>query len=87
MNVVGPTGGVPDTAPLAALIVSQDGAPAPSANVGVGDPLAANAYEYAVPTVAVNGGVAAVNCGGALTVTMNGPAVAFGATPFDATTL
>jgi hypothetical protein len=69
------------------LTVSQDGAPTPNANVGAGFPLAPNAYVYAVPTVAVNGGVAAVNAGGASTVTVNGPAVALGVTPFDAMTL
>jgi hypothetical protein len=78
---------VPETAPVVVLIVSQDGAPTPNANVGAGFPIAPNAYEYAVPAVAVSGGVAAVNAGGALTVTVKGPAVALGVTPFDAMTL
>ncbi len=90
MNVVVPEGGVPDTTPLLAPIVSHAGAPVVSAKVGAGDPEAVKVYEYSVPTVPVSGGAAAVNTGGAdagLTVTTKGPAVAFGLVPFEATTL
>ncbi len=90
MNAVVPDGAVPETTPLPAPTASHAGAPGASANVGAGTPDAVNAYEYRVPTVAVSGGAAAVNAGGAdagLTATVNGPAVALGLTPFEATTL
>ena len=61
-----------------------------TANLGTGYPVAANVYENAVPTVAVPGGVAAVNtgaCGAGETVIVSGPLAVSGLTPFAALTV
>jgi len=57
VNVFVPVGGVPLTTPDTESIDNHDGFPTANAYVGVGVPLATNAYPYGWPTLAVNGGL------------------------------
>src|SRR3954452_13034695 len=69
--------GVPESEPVVASSVTPVGsAPDARSNVGVGDPVAAELYEYAVPKTPVAGGADAVNTGSALIVTVVEPVTA-----------
>ena len=67
VNVAAPAAvGVPERTPVVVFRLSPAGrAPEATLKVGAGSPLAANVYVYAAPTVAVAGGVDAVNTGAA----------------------
>jgi hypothetical protein len=67
VNVATPAAvGVPERTPLVVFRLSPAGrAPEAILKVGAGSPLAVNVYVYAAPTVAVAGGVDAVNTGAA----------------------
>lgn len=55
--------GVPDKTPSDLKFSPSGSDPSDTANVGAGEPDAAKAYEYGVPTVAVSLGAEAVNVG------------------------